>query len=87
MVSAARARRNHDLRCFWRKGQSDARLHAVVGQATRQGPPNDRSLKLVPKTRQPDYDWLDLHVDPATLTIQGLTMDAQGGESAFFFEI
>jgi outer membrane lipoprotein carrier protein len=48
--------------------------------------PNGRSLKLVPKSRQPDYDWLIFTLDPATLAIQGLvTMDAQGGESAFFF--
>ena len=47
---------------------------------------NGRSLKLVPKSRQPDYDWLIFTLDPATLAIQGLvTMDAQGGESAFFF--
>ena len=49
-------------------------------------PPGGRSLKLVPKSRQPDYDWLVFTLDPATLAIQGLlTMDAQGGESAFFF--
>ena len=49
-------------------------------------PPVGRSLKLVPKSRQPDYDWLVFTLDPATLAIQGLvTMDAQGGESAFFF--
>jgi len=49
-------------------------------------PLNARSLKLAPKTRQPDYDWLVFTLDPATLAIQGLlTMDAQGGESAFFF--
>jgi outer membrane lipoprotein carrier protein len=49
-------------------------------------PAGARSLKLVPKTRQPDYDWLVFTLDPATLSIQGLlTMDAQGGESAFFF--
>lgn len=49
-------------------------------------PPGSRSLKLVPKTRQPDYDWLVFTLDPATLAIRGLlTMDAQGGESAFIF--
>ncbi len=40
----------------------------------------------MPKTRQPDYDWLVFTLDPATLAIRGLlTMDAQGGESAFIF--
>jgi outer membrane lipoprotein carrier protein len=49
-------------------------------------PSGSRSLKLVPKSRQPDYDWLVFTLDPATLAIRGLlTMDAQGGESAFIF--
>ena len=42
-------------------------------------PAGSRALKLVPKTRQPDYDWLTLVVDPATLSIRGLvTVDGQG---------
>ena len=49
-------------------------------------PASGRSLKLVPKSQQPDYDWLVFTVDPASLAIEGLlTMDAQGGESAFIF--
>ena len=45
-----------------------------------------RALKLVPKSRQPDYDWLVLAVDPVTLAIRGLvTIDAQGGMSTFAF--
>ena len=49
-------------------------------------PLGSRSLKLIPKTPQPDYEWLVFTVDPATLAIQGLlTKDAQGGESAFIF--
>ena len=45
-----------------------------------------RSLKLLPRSPQPEYDWLVFTVDPATLVIQGLlTRDAQGGESAFIF--
>jgi len=45
-----------------------------------------RALKLVPKTRQRDYDWLTLVVDPGTLAIRGLqTTDAQGGTSSFSF--
>jgi outer membrane lipoprotein-sorting protein len=40
----------------------------------------------VPKTPQPDYDWLILAVDPATLALKGLvTVDAQGGMSSFSF--
>jgi len=45
-----------------------------------------RALKLVPKARQRDYDWLVLVVDPATLSIRGLvTVDGQGGKSTFSF--
>ena len=43
-------------------------------------------LKLVPKARQRDYDWLVLVLDPASLAIRGLqTVDAQGGKSSFSF--
>jgi outer membrane lipoprotein carrier protein len=49
-------------------------------------PAGSRALKLVPKSKQPDYDWLILAVDPATLAISGLvTTDAQGGTSTFVF--
>jgi outer membrane lipoprotein carrier protein len=49
-------------------------------------PPVTRGLKLVPKTPQPDYDWLILAVDPTTLALKGLvTVDAQGGISSFSF--
>jgi outer membrane lipoprotein carrier protein len=49
-------------------------------------PAGSRALKLVPKARQSDYDWLVLAVDPATLAIRGLvSVDAQGGMSTFAF--
>jgi outer membrane lipoprotein carrier protein len=49
-------------------------------------PPGTHGLKLVPKARQQDYDWLLLAVDPGTLAIRGLqTIDAQGGKSSFSF--
>jgi outer membrane lipoprotein carrier protein len=49
-------------------------------------PAGSRALKLVPKSKQPDYDWLVLAVDPATLSLRGLmTADAQGGTSTFAF--
>jgi outer membrane lipoprotein-sorting protein len=49
-------------------------------------PAGSRALKLIPKARQPDYDWLVLVLDPATLSIRGLiTTDGQGGKSSFFF--
>ena len=49
-------------------------------------PAGSRALKLVPKARQRDYDWLVLVLDPATLSLRGLvTTDAQGGTSSFSF--
>ena len=49
-------------------------------------PAGSRTLKLVPKNRQRDYDWLMLVLDPATLAFRGLvTVDAQGGISTFSF--
>ena len=49
-------------------------------------PAGSLALKLVPKSKQQDYDWLILAVDPATLAIRGLvTVDAQGGMSTFAF--
>ena len=49
-------------------------------------PAGTRALKLVPKTPQPDYDWLILVVDSGTLTLRGLiSNDAQGGTSSFSF--
>ena len=49
-------------------------------------PAGSRALKLVPHTRQQEYDWLILVIEPATLQIKGLvTVDAQGGQSTFSF--
>jgi outer membrane lipoprotein-sorting protein len=49
-------------------------------------PAGTKALKLVPKTRQPDYDWMVLMVDQATLGLRGLmSTDAQGGTSTFSF--
>jgi outer membrane lipoprotein carrier protein len=49
-------------------------------------PPGSRGLKLTPTTAQPDYEWLVLAVDPATLALRGLvTLDRQGGTSTFSF--
>ncbi len=51
-----------------------------------QMPQGSRALKLVPRTPQPDYDWLMLVVDRNTLVLRGLVSnDAQGGTSSFAF--
>jgi outer membrane lipoprotein carrier protein len=49
-------------------------------------PAGSRALKLVPKARQAEYDWIILAINPVTLSIQGLvTVDGQGGTSTFSF--
>lgn len=49
-------------------------------------PEGSRTLRLVPKTPQAEYDWLVLAVDPRALTLRGLVaVDAQGGTSTFTF--
>jgi outer membrane lipoprotein-sorting protein len=43
-------------------------------------------LRLQPKTRQAEYDWLDLTVDRKSLQIRELTAaDQRGGRSTFQF--
>ena len=47
---------------------------------------NTYRLRLDPKTRQAEYDWLEVGADRHTLQIVGLTAaDAQGGRSSFSF--
>jgi len=49
-------------------------------------PAGSKSVNLVPKDTQQDYDWLVLSADPATLRLQGLfAADSQGGTSTFSF--
>jgi len=49
-------------------------------------PAGSVTLKLVPRNRQRDYDWLMLVLDPSTLAFRGLvTVDGQGGISTFSF--
>ena len=68
------------------KGSLTRDFTASLVDAPAGMPAGTRGLKLVPKARQPDYDWLTLVVDPDTLTIRGLqTVDAQGGLSTFSF--
>src|SRR5262249_42845225 len=68
------------------KGSLTRDFTASLVDAPAGMPAGTRGLKLVPKARQPDYDWLTLVVEPGTLTIRGLqTVDAQGGTSTFSF--
>lgn len=48
--------------------------------------PGSLALKLTPKREEPEYESLTLVVDPNTLTLRMLvTVDSQGGRSAFTF--
>ena len=58
----------------------------TLGDLPAGAPGGARALKLTPKSRQQDYDWLILVVDPTSLDIRGLvTVDSQGGTSSFSF--
>jgi outer membrane lipoprotein carrier protein len=51
-----------------------------------EAPAGSLALKLTPKRREPEYESLTLVVDPNTLMLRMLiTVDAQGGRSAFTF--
>lgn len=48
--------------------------------------PGAVALRMDPRQKQRDYDWLIVTVDPATMQIRGLTAaDQQGGRSTFTF--
>lgn len=68
------------------KGDLTRDFTASAGEVPPGTPSGTLALKLVPRTPQPDYDWLVLLVEPATLTLRGLmTADSQGGTSTFSF--
>jgi outer membrane lipoprotein carrier protein len=48
--------------------------------------PDTRALKLTPRQEEPEYEYLVVAVDPASLQIRGLTTrDRQGGDSTLIF--
>jgi outer membrane lipoprotein carrier protein len=68
------------------KGNLTRDFTASASQVPTGAPAGSEALKLVPKTAQPDYDWLLLVVDRQTLTLRALvTMDAEGGQSSISF--
>jgi outer membrane lipoprotein carrier protein len=68
------------------KGSVTRDFTASLADLPHGMPAGSTALKLVPRVRQQDYDWLILVVDPASLAIRGLvTVDAQGGKSSFSF--
>ena len=69
-----------------RQGRHHARLQCGIRQSRRSAGRARSRLKLTPKRREPEYESLTLVVDPKTLSLQMLiTIDAQGGRSAFTF--
>jgi outer membrane lipoprotein carrier protein len=67
------------------KGDITRDFNAAFDQLT-EAQPGSLILKLTPKRREPEYESLTLVLDPATLTLRMLiTVDAQGGRSAFSF--
>ena len=68
------------------KGDLTRDFTASYGEVPAGTAPGTRALKLVPRTPQPDYDWLILLVEPTSLALRGMvTADSQGGTSVFSF--
>jgi outer membrane lipoprotein carrier protein len=68
------------------RGNLTRDFNTSAGEVPAGMPAGTLALKLVPKVAQPDYDWLILAVDPATLALRGLvTGDPQGGVSTISF--
>ena len=68
-------------------GKGDlTRDFTAVFDKVPEAQPGSTALKLTPKRREPEYESLTLVIDPQTLALQMLiTIDAQGGRSAFTF--
>jgi outer membrane lipoprotein carrier protein len=65
------------------KGKLERDFSVAYAQA-EEAPAGTIVLEFSPRTTEPEYEWLMLAVDPATLQIRMLiTVDAQGGRSAF----
>jgi outer membrane lipoprotein carrier protein len=68
------------------KGDLTRDFTPSAGTVPSNMPADTLALKLVPRKPQPDYDWLVLLVDPASLSLRGMvTEDSQGGTSVFTF--
>ena len=63
-----------------------ARDYDVAFDKVSEAPAGSIAIRLTPKTREAEYDWLTLVVQPGALNLLMLiTVDAQGGRSAFSF--
>jgi outer membrane lipoprotein carrier protein len=62
------------------------RDYTVAFDKIPEAPDGSIALRLTPKKREAEYDWLTLVVQPGTLDLLMLiTLDPQGGRSAFAF--
>jgi outer membrane lipoprotein carrier protein len=62
------------------------RDYTVAFDKVPEAPAGSIALRLTPKKREAEYDWLTLVVEPGTLDLLMLvTLDPQGGRSAFTF--
>ena len=62
------------------------RDYTVAFDKVPEGPAGSIALRLTPRKREAEYDWLTLVVEPGTLDLLMLiTLDPQGGRSAFTF--
>jgi outer membrane lipoprotein carrier protein len=62
------------------------RDYTVAYDKVPEAPAGSTALRLTPKKREAEYDWLTLVVQPGTLDLLMLiTLDPQGGRSAFTF--
>jgi outer membrane lipoprotein carrier protein len=88
IVSSAQPAGRSTTPVLFLAGQGDlTRDFTISDTAPPSGlPAGTRSLKLVPRVAQPEFESLILSVDRETFSLRGLSSeDAQGGTSAFLF--
>jgi len=87
IVSLAPGPGEADIPALFLAGQSDlARDYTPAFTPLPGAAPGLLTLKLVPRTRNADFESLGIGVDPKSLQIQFLTaVDTQGGRSSFSF--
>lgn len=62
------------------------RDYTVAFDKVPEAPAGSIALRLTPRKREAEYDWLTLAVEPGTLKLRMLiTVDPQGGRSVFTF--
>jgi outer membrane lipoprotein carrier protein len=87
IVSKAPGPSDGTIPALFLAGQADLGKDFVPSFTELPGAPKELiGVKLVAKTHDPDYEWLAIGVDPATMQIRHLiAADRQGGKSAFAF--